>query len=79
MHVVPLQKESLLGEESYDRLMEIKIQHDRLGEGKYAQRFTRRASLDTDRVNISEELTRTAVWTQLRHNSAKPTEEDSQK
>ncbi|XP_070186567.1 electroneutral sodium bicarbonate exchanger 1-like isoform X2 [Littorina saxatilis] len=67
------EKESLLGEESYtDRLMEVKIQHDKLGEGKFGQRFTRRASMDTDRVNISEELTRTAMWTQLKNNSAKP-------
>ncbi|XP_076459055.1 LOW QUALITY PROTEIN: electroneutral sodium bicarbonate exchanger 1-like [Babylonia areolata] len=68
------EKQSLLGgDEAYDRrLMEIKIQHDRLGEGKFGQRFTRRASLDTDRVNITEELTRTAMWAQLRNNSAKP-------
>ncbi|PVD39088.1 hypothetical protein C0Q70_01716 [Pomacea canaliculata] len=64
---------SLLGEE-YDRLMEIKVQHERMGE-KYGQRVTRRASLDTDRVNISEEMTRTGIWMQLRNN--KPELEES--
>lgn len=68
-----MQNASLLGEE-YDRLMEIKVQHERMGE-KYGQRVTRRASLDTDRVNISEEMTRTGIWMQLRNN--KPEMEES--
>ena len=66
-----MQKESLLDGDYSDRLMEVKVQHERLGEGKLGPRFTRRASLDTDRVNISEELSKTAMWTQLR-NSPKP-------
>ncbi|XP_076452517.1 electroneutral sodium bicarbonate exchanger 1-like [Babylonia areolata] len=71
------EKESLLGEDTYNRLVEIRVEHERLGaeDAKYGQRSTRRPS-DTDRVNISEELTRTAMWNQLRSHSGTRLEGD---
>lgn len=75
---VPLQNDSLMAEE-YDRLMDIKVHHDHMGE-KYGQRNMRRASLEADRVNISEEMSRTGIWMQLRHNTSKPNDiEDGQR
>jgi hypothetical protein len=71
------QKESLLNEEGYqERLIEIKVYNERMaaGDGKFSQRHTCRGSVDTDRVNISEELSKTTMWSQLQQ-SNKPAAE----
>ncbi|KAL8565473.1 hypothetical protein ACOMHN_049450 [Nucella lapillus] len=63
------EKESLLGEDNYQHLMEIRVEHERLGQedAKYDSGIPRTPSHgDISRVNISEELTRTAMWNQLR-------------
>ncbi|XP_055869430.1 sodium bicarbonate cotransporter 3-like isoform X3 [Biomphalaria glabrata] len=56
-------------DEHFDKLMEIKV--DRMGENKSYNRpiNIRRSSLDTDRVNISEEMAKTGIWMQLRRDS----------
>lgn len=69
------EKESLLNDDGYsERLTEVKIQNEHLaaGDGKYGMRYIRSGSADGDRVNISEELSRTAMWNQMKHSSAKP-------
>ncbi|KAK7507317.1 hypothetical protein BaRGS_00001252 [Batillaria attramentaria] len=68
------ERENLLGEQ-YDRVIDMKIQHEKLGEGKFNQRVTRRPSVDTG-MNISEEMSRTAIWMQLRNNANKPGDAD---
>ncbi|XP_059157993.1 electroneutral sodium bicarbonate exchanger 1-like isoform X2 [Physella acuta] len=61
--------DALIHEENYDKLMEIRI--DRLGDNRLTNRHSgvRRGSLDTDRVNISEEVARTGIWMQIRRDS----------
>ncbi|KAH9523267.1 hypothetical protein Btru_066239 [Bulinus truncatus] len=56
-------------DEHFDKLMEIKV--DRMGENRSYSRpiNIRRGSLDTERVNISEEMARTGIWLQLRRDS----------
>ncbi|ESP01661.1 hypothetical protein LOTGIDRAFT_139286, partial [Lottia gigantea] len=44
------------------------VQHDRLGE-KFAPHIIRRGSVDTDRVNISEEMSKTAIWAKLKQDN----------
>lgn len=55
------QNESLLGEENV-KLAELKLQHERME--KYGNNTP-----DIDRLNISEEVNRTAIWLQVRRDS----------
>ena len=57
-HYYFLQADALLSEENYDKLLEIKV------DGKPYNRFHRNES-DLDRVNISEEVSKTGIWMQL--------------
>ncbi|XP_041374197.1 sodium bicarbonate cotransporter 3-like [Gigantopelta aegis] len=62
------EKESLLDDENYHKMMEYKIQDDMLA-GKFGMDYTRRGSVDPDRVNITEEMAKTAIWKNVAYES----------
>ncbi|KAK6166316.1 hypothetical protein SNE40_023043 [Patella caerulea] len=58
--------ESLI--DGYDKMAAMKLQQEKLGE-KFAPHMIRRGSVDTERVNISEEMSKTAIWLKLKQDS----------
>lgn len=63
------QGDSLLEPEEYEKLMEVKIQHEKQAE-KYGGHLS---NFDLDRVNISEEVNKTAIWLQVIKDGENPT------
>lgn len=61
--------DSLLEPEEYEKLMEVKIQHEKQAE-KYGGHLS---NFDLDRVNISEEVNKTAIWLQVIKDGENPT------
>ncbi|XP_046585497.1 LOW QUALITY PROTEIN: electrogenic sodium bicarbonate cotransporter 1-like [Haliotis rubra] len=59
--------EDLLQNDYDDKMMEVKYHQTHLGD-KFSPK-TRRVSTDTDRVNISEEMAKTAIWLKMKQDS----------